>query len=871
MKKIISIILLLTLCLGLFAGCGETPTEPSTTVPAPTEPAVNNLPNAKALLFNKYKPASKDGVTTKAAAFEVINSVLVAGESYPVEWSVEVTTGAQDAVKVVPGSDGHVKVEVPEKPAEAVEFTLTATIKDTNGNSESVSFKYIVPKFRVNTFAEYVAAVGGDNVVTEGVISGIIAKSLGASNNCIYFQDADGGYYAYGMEKDPITDLNLAVGMTIRVSGVKDVFNGTHEIKDVVVEILSTEKADVVATDYTERYQNAADLKVEELVYQQAMLVTIKGVEITGQAADNGYYKFKLGELESYIRISGSTCPLTADEKAALIAAHSEHTGWIANVTGVICVYNGAFYLTPVSVDAFEYISLPEKSDAEKVEYEVGNLSFPTTVSKDTEIELPVAGVTYDQVAITWAVEGEGAAIVDGKLVLTNGEEEQIVTVTATLTSGEASKEVSFEIKLRAKPSATTTITLTDTIANGDKIVIYYPDGKLAFAPEDDGKRVAGVEAVLNGTTLTASGAAFIDVVVDENGYYTFLFEGKYLTAGATGNSMVWADAASDYSLWTLETAEGGYYIKSVNAAYNGGAQYLEYYAKYNAFTTYGFKEAEVNIYTFQFFKVTEEAPKADLAQQLADAALLANKTYLEEETTFTGTVVGTVKASSKNEGQFDFTLTDGTHTIRCYFVPVTGGTPVEGDTVTVTGFLTAYNGTPQFDENKATATLGGSTTEEPTDPTAPTEPTEPTEPAGQTPVAGVAYKFGMIQEKVSATDVYYLAGGMDGYYMATTANVAAAIDVYLEETEGGFYLYTMVGGTKTYINMVVSGTHVNGAYEVAASTVYTYDAESETLVATVDGNLYWFGTRNDNTYTTVGPCKTSYNGFYCKLYPSEA
>ena len=91
MKKIISIILLLTLCLGLFAGCGETPTEPSTTVPAPTEPAVNNLPNAKALLFNKYKPASKDGVTTKAAAFEVINSVLVAGESYPVEWTVEVT------------------------------------------------------------------------------------------------------------------------------------------------------------------------------------------------------------------------------------------------------------------------------------------------------------------------------------------------------------------------------------------------------------------------------------------------------------------------------------------------------------------------------------------------------------------------------------------------------------------------------------------------------------------------------------------------------------------------------------------------------------------------------------------------------------
>ena len=205
MKKIISIILLLSLCLGLFAACGENPTEPSTN--APTEPpVVNNLPNARTILFNTYKPASKDGVTVKAASFEVINSVLVAGESYPVEWSVEVTSGAQDSIKLVAGSAGNTKVEVPEKPEVAVEFTLTGTLKDTNGNTESVSFKYIVPEFKVNTFAEYVAAVGGDNVVTEGVVAGIISKSLGASYNCVYFQDADGGYYAYNMSQDPITD-----------------------------------------------------------------------------------------------------------------------------------------------------------------------------------------------------------------------------------------------------------------------------------------------------------------------------------------------------------------------------------------------------------------------------------------------------------------------------------------------------------------------------------------------------------------------------------------------------------------------------------------------------------------------------------------
>ena len=157
--------------------------------------------------------------------------------------------------------------------------------------------------------------------------------------------------------------------------------------------------------------------------------------------------------------------------------------------------------------------------------------------------------------------------------------------------------------------------------------------------------------------------------------------------------------------------------------------------------------------------------------------------------------------------------------------------------------------------------------------PEAPVEPEEPETPAGPAmevvtePDVDIAYKFGMIQGNVSATDVYYLKGGMDSYYMATSADVTAAIDVYLENAEGGYYMYTMIDGAKTYINMVVNGTHVNGAYEATASTVYTFNAESGTVIAIVNDTEYWFGTRNDKQYTTVGPCAVSYAGFYCQFY----
>ena len=190
---------------------------------------------------------------------------------------------------------------------------------------------------------------------------------------------------------------------------------------------------------------------------------------------------------------------------------------------------------------------------------------------------------------------------------------------------------------------------------------------------------------------------------------------------------------------------------------------------------------------------------------------------------------------------------------------------PVAGDTVKIYGIIGQYNGTAQIKNGwivEHTANEGGSDT-----PVVPPVSGDAAVSVVDAPKAGVAYKFGMIQQNVSATDVYYLIGGMSGYYMATGSDVSAAIDVYLEETKGGYYCYAMVNGAKTYINMVVSGTHVNGAYEATASTVYTYDAEAKTIVANVNDAIYWFGTRNDKTYTTVGPCNIEYAGFYCQFY----
>ena len=139
---------------------------------------------------------------------------------------------------------------------------------------------------------------------------------------------------------------------------------------------------------------------------------------------------------------------------------------------------------------------------------------------------------------------------------------------------------------------------------------------------------------------------------------------------------------------------------------------------------------------------------------------------------------------------------------------------------------------------------------------------------------AGTAYKFGMAQGNKGG-DIYYLSGGTAStYYLATSSNILEAVDVYVEEANGGYHLYYEKGG-KHYINVEkVTGSdgydHVNAVIADTAVTVYTYNTELKTLTVTIDDVSYALGTRNDKEYTTVGPCDISKDPFVCTFHIYE-
>ena len=434
MKKAFLYSLVAVLCLLTVVGC-------STSNNTASEPS--GLTKAKSYLYAMYK----DKAVATASDYTVVDTVMINGVSYSVEWSSDVDASS---VSFVPGDKHMVTVDVNEKSPVDVSYTLTATLSDSVGNTETVSFPHTIPAFKESSWAEYKAAADDSTLVVKGVVTGIMSKTKGNSSNCLYIQDGDGGYYVYAMAADPI-ESGIEVGMTVRVTGAKDTYSGTLEIANATVEILDSGKTEYAPADWTVKYDAATSLKDEALTKEQALLVTIKGVEVTSQDTSSGYYKFKKNGLESYVRISSSVCPIDKDAQTALKNGHAEHYGWTADVTGVICVYDGAFYLTPVEgFDAFTYVSLPEKSDEEKIAFELDSLSLTDYCAEDTVIALTLEGSGYSDVAIEWTSDSPAAVVEGDKLVITLAEEATVATVTAKAKSGDKEGVKEFKVSIDA-------------------------------------------------------------------------------------------------------------------------------------------------------------------------------------------------------------------------------------------------------------------------------------------------------------------------------------------------------------------------------------------------------------------------------------
>ena len=113
MKKLIACVLVLVLCVSVFAGCNK-----------PAESAATALDKAKSYVFLLYK----DGFYKTPADYQVVSIVNIDGTVFNIDWSIEVTKGAATAAKIGANDGKVLTIDIDEKNPEDTEYKLIATL-----------------------------------------------------------------------------------------------------------------------------------------------------------------------------------------------------------------------------------------------------------------------------------------------------------------------------------------------------------------------------------------------------------------------------------------------------------------------------------------------------------------------------------------------------------------------------------------------------------------------------------------------------------------------------------------------------------------------------------------------------------------------
>ena len=549
MKKLLALLVVLVGVFSLVACFGGNKT---TTTQKPTDPATTTedlSENVKAYVKNLYLNRAKN----TADDFDVIGKATVQGQTYDLEWAVAVEEGGNaEDVKVTKSEDGTKWViDVNEDALVDTNYTLTCTVK---GTDKTVSFRFMVPKFKLATYAEWLKGCkdGDTPLAVKGYVVAVVAKGS-SSGGSIYLQDADGhGYYAYS----PTTDLEFEFGEEIIVKGTGTVYGGQYEFNKGCTVTKTGEKVTTITpNDGTADWAAADKQSSETLIKYQNALVKLEGCTMAN--VDGAYYYFTVGTSTTKFNMYDTYYFLTTEQQKAL--TDQWEAGKTFDITGLVSCYSNLYQIYPISDQALTNVALPTKTDAEAVAIVKENLEFAlTTVTKETTEKVATKGYG-DQVTIAWSCDKDLVTFdaTKGELKFTQADDDTEVTLTATLTAGEATDTKTFTVTIEGAggdeflpnvvqaPAAGNFVFMVDSTAvsqiGGG---VFYADGTL------------NKNGALVMTEKAAKAAKFtIAPVEGKDGVYTISLDGKYLTAYRNGtyNNLKYADEAYEWT-WNADS-----------------------------------------------------------------------------------------------------------------------------------------------------------------------------------------------------------------------------------------------------------------------------------------------------------------------------
>lgn len=411
--------------------------------------------------------------------------VQLAGPSVSIGTDGTVTIGTvEHAVKIVYVIDDGAETEYDanNKPVLTDGQTIKVTAKGDGVNytdSQPVTKTYDAEApapAEVMTRAEFIAAADSSSVAVAGKVSAMTAVTKNdATSYNVYLQDNDGGYYAYGVAAIP---EGLAVGMEIKVSGTKTVYNGLNEITNATIEITDNTVSAVTPIDVTGKIGNN-----DELLALQSSLVTVNSAVITSVTVDAEKNRtnvvLTVGDKTVTFYIGGSQV-VDATQQSAITESFKVNEGKTVDVTALVSLFSNTAQLIPANAEPI------------------------TNIHTDVAVQLSVPVVEIDDNGVVTVTVDENA-------------------VKAVYTIGDATEPVDYDANNKPVLTKGQTITVTaigdgTAYSDSDAVVKKYigvmTHAEYAAAAKNDEVCVKGVVTAFRGNNVYLQDS--------DGGYYAF-------------------------------------------------------------------------------------------------------------------------------------------------------------------------------------------------------------------------------------------------------------------------------------------------------------------------------------------------------------
>lgn len=756
MKKILSVVLLLAMCLSLFAGCAD-------------KDAMAALESAKDYMEAAYK--DEEAVT--GTEYQRGSVLMLEIDGVKHEFKVTWTTN-NDKVKVIAGEGKMVTIAVPYDNLEDVSYTLTATVSDAKGNSFQMSFDRTVPaRPGIPTDVEdgtYVIVVDGKSYTS-------LTEDKSYGYNAFHEVTVENGTVSGHYKADIITIKNVEGGFTMQDAYGRYIFmKDSHNSCNVSIEapkeghiwqlltdkdgntfIINTLKMKILAFDtgYSSwgAYPEVTDARLSKI---QMIKATAPETDpepetpdvpdvpsnvpefVTNPEVGTGY-KFALyqAKLKKYLYFTG--------------AMDGNFFAMSENAAEAVDVYmeatEGGYYFYFLNGETKTYLSMEGYEKDGKQRASVKLTAEATTVfaySEDAKTYVSVVGSD----TFYFGTYNDFATISASSVFYITGDKASNVGVT---------QFVAGFCTVTAAPPTPEFVT-TPEVGTGYKYgFMQVTLGKyLYFAGAMDNKFFA----------MTENANEAVDVYLEaaEGGYYFYFMDGEtktYLSLEGYQNDkgqqkanvkltteattiFTYSEEAKTYvhaigtEVFFLGTygeyktisASSIYYITGDKAANAGVTQFIAAFC-----TMTGAPETPETPEEPETPPVENQDPAADSTLTIEEAiALGASKesdTYTEGKYYVTGVITevyntkfGNMKITDANGNILTIYGTYSADGSVCYDAMEVK--PIAGDTVTIYGKIGQFKGTPQIKDGWLTAHTpgeGGSTPETPEQPETPNVP----------------------------------------------------------------------------------------------------------------------------------------------------